>query len=112
MGTGFSFIRTRSAWQDMEYYRARRSAALKQDQANMDAINSAMMTAKQTQITTSSNLAANAALKRVQDTAKAKLAASTKELDRAQGLVEQTKASLVASTPAAPPSSSVVDTLA
>jgi beta-phosphoglucomutase-like phosphatase (HAD superfamily) len=112
-GVRFSFIRTRSAWQDIQYHRARRAAALKEDQANMDAVNAAMANALQNKISTSSNIAANAALKRIQAAAKAKNAETTKQLDNAQRLIDQTKASLAASsTTTTSSSSSVLDTVA
>ena len=110
---GIRWIRTRSAWQDMEYHRIRRAAAMKEDQANMDLINSAMSNALQNNITGASNNAANAALKRIQAAAKAKNAETIKALDKAQSLVDKTKASLAASsTTTVSSSSSVLDTVA
>jgi hypothetical protein len=107
-----NWLPARSAWNDMEYYRVRRAAMAQQDLANMDSVNSAMATAMQTNITGASNNAANAALKRIQAVAKAKNAATIKQLDNAERLITQTKASLAAATPATPPSTSVVDTIA
>ena len=107
----FGWVKQRSAYQDMEYHRARRAAFAKQDQANLDAMNNAMSTALQNKISQSANLSATAALKRVQDAAKAKVDETTKQLDAAQSLVDQTSKSL-SSTSDTSSSSSVLDTVA
>ncbi len=112
-GIHFNWLPQRSAWQDIEYHRALRAEAMKQDLANMDLINSAMSTALQNNITGATNNAANAALKRIQAATKAKSAETIKQLDNAQSLVDKTKASIAASsTTTTPTSSSVLDTVA
>jgi hypothetical protein len=68
----FNWLPMQPAWKEMEIRRARRAQMLRQDQANMDAMNTAMATALQNRITQLSNITANAALKRVQAAAKAK----------------------------------------
>jgi hypothetical protein len=83
----FGWVRTRSAWKEMEYQRARRAEFAKQDQANMDAVNNTMSTALQNKISGLANLAGEAALKRVQTAAKAKLDAATKQIDDTQKLL-------------------------
>lgn len=87
----FNWLPNRSAWQETEYRRIKRAAAMKEDQATMDTINSAMSTALQNKISGSSNIAANVALKRVQAAAKAKSAETTKQIDEAQKLINKTK---------------------
>jgi hypothetical protein len=67
----FGWVKQRSAWQDMEYHRQKRAEYAAQDKANLDAMNSAMSGALQNRISQSANLSAQAALKRVQDAAKA-----------------------------------------
>jgi hypothetical protein len=116
-GTGinnhFGWVKQRSAWQDIEYHRQKRAEYAAQDQANMDAMNTAMSTALQNKISQSSNLSANAALKRVQDAAKAKIDETTKQLDDAQSLVDQTsQAASANSTTTTSSTSSVLDTVA
>lgn len=83
----FGWVRTRSAWKEMEYQRARRAEFAKQDQANLDAMNNTMSSALQSKISGLANLAGEAALKRVQAAAKAKLDDTTKQIDAAQTLV-------------------------
>ncbi len=113
MGDGFVHMRwlsSRSAWQDMEYHRAKRAEAIAQDQANMDAVNSAMSSALQNKITISSNNAAKAALKRVQAATKAKSDQTTKQIDDTLKLIDKTKASAATTTTATTPT--VLDTTA
>ena len=98
----FNWLPMQSAWKEMEDRRARRAEYLKQDQANMDAMNTAFTNAFQNRISQSSNLFANAALKRVQAAAKAKSAEALKQIDEAQKLIEKTSTS----------SSSAIDTTA
>jgi hypothetical protein len=107
----FGWVKQRSAWQDMEYHRAKRAEFAAQDQANLDAMNTAMSTALQNKISQSSNLSANAALKRVQAAAKAKLDETTKQIDAAQSLVDQTSKTASATTTTTTTSSSVLDTV-
>jgi len=104
----FGWVKQRSAYQDMEYHRARRAEFARQDQANLESMNTAMSTAMQNRISKLADIAAQAALKRVQDAAKAKLAEATKQIDDAQSLIDKTAgASSTSST-----GSSGVDTTA
>jgi hypothetical protein len=106
----FGWVKQRSAYQDMVYHRARRAEFAKQDQANMDAINTSMSTALQNKISQSANITAQTVLKRVQDAAKAKLAEATKQIDDAQSLIDKT--STATTTTSTSSSSSVLDTVA
>jgi hypothetical protein len=107
----FGWVKQRSAYQDMVYHRARRAEFAKQDQANMDAMNTAMSSALQNKISQSANISANAALKRVQAAAKAKIDETTKQIDAAQSLVDRTSKTTTTSS-TANSSSSVLDTVA
>jgi hypothetical protein len=106
----FGWVKQRSAYQDMVYHRARRAEFAKQDQANLEAMNSAMSTAMQNRISKLADIAAQAALKRVQTATKAKLDEATKQIDAAQSLVDQTSKS--ASSTSSTGSTSVLDTVA
>lgn len=86
----FGWVKQRSAYQDMVYHRAKRAEYAAQDQANMDSINNSMLTALQNRISKSADISAQAALKRVQAAAKAKLEETTKQIDAAQSLVDKT----------------------
>jgi hypothetical protein len=107
----FNWLPMQPAWKEMEVRRARRAEHIRQDQANIDAMNSAMADALQNRITQSSNLFAKAALGRVQTAAKAKNDEVLKQIDDAQKLIDKT-------TPAEKPeivksaTSSVIDTVA
>jgi hypothetical protein len=107
----FGWVKRRSAYQDIEYHRAKRAEFAARDQANLDAMNTAMSTALQNKISQSANLSANAALKRVQDAAKAKIDETTKQIDAAQSLVDQTSKA-TSSTTTTTTTSSVLDTVA
>jgi hypothetical protein len=106
----FGWVKQRSAYQDMVYHRERRAAFAKQDQANLEAMNAAMSGALQNKISQASNLAANAALKRVQAAAKAKIEETNKQIDEAQKLIDKTKTTTATTTTSS--SSSVLDTVA
>jgi hypothetical protein len=106
----FGWVKQRSAYQDMVYHRARRAEFAKQDQANLEAMNNAMSTAMQNRISKLADIAAQAALKRVQAATKAKLDEATKQIDAAQSLVDQTSKS--ASSTSSTGSTSVLDTVA
>jgi hypothetical protein len=106
----FNWLPMQPAWKDMEIRRARRAQMLRQDQANMDAMNNAMATALQNRITQLSNITANAALKRVQAAGKAKATEMTKQIDDAQKLLEKTAPPKSDSTTSG--SSNVLDTVA
>jgi hypothetical protein len=106
----FHWINTRSAWQDMQYHRARRAEGLAQDQANMDAVNTAMSAALQNKISQSSNNAAQAALDRVKAATKAKLTSTTQQIDDAQQLIDTTQKNIPA--PSASGTANVLSTVA
>jgi hypothetical protein len=110
----FGWVKQRSAWQDMEYHRQKRAEYAAQDKANMDSMNNAMSTALQNKISQSANLSANAALKRVQAAAKAKINETTKQIDDAQSLVDQTAKTTgsTGTTTSSSSSSKVLDTTA
>ena len=96
MDVGFKRIKwfkSRSAYQDMQQHRERRAEFNKKQQAMMDAVNAAMSNAQQNKITGMTNLAAQAAQKRVQEMAKLKADELTKQIDDAKSLVEKTQAS-------------------
>jgi sensor histidine kinase regulating citrate/malate metabolism len=110
MDVGFrriSWVKTRSAWQDMQYHRKRRAAAIKRHTAMMDAINAAFSAAQQNKISGMANNAAQAALKRVQALGQTKLDEMTKKIESAQSLVDQTQSSM----PETSGSSTVLDTV-
>ena len=95
MNVGFKrikWLKNRSAYQDMQYHRQRRAEFTKKHQAMMDAVNLAMTNAQQNKITASSNLAAEAAVKRVREVALAKADEMTKRIDEAKALVDKTQA--------------------
>jgi regulator of protease activity HflC (stomatin/prohibitin superfamily) len=110
----FNWLPMQPAWKEMEVRRARRAQMLQQDQANLEAMNSAMATAQQNRITQSANISANAALKRVQAAAKAKADEMTKQIDDAQRLLDKTTSSSNAASSSSTSSgnSTVLDTVA
>jgi beta-phosphoglucomutase-like phosphatase (HAD superfamily) len=108
----FNWLPMQPAWKEMEYHRARRAQFAKQDQDNLDAMNTAMSNALQNRITQSSNLYATAALKRVQAVAKAKTDETLKQIDDAQKLLDRTKASTASSTSSTSETSTVLDKVA
>ena len=93
----FNWVKTRSAWQDMEYRRAKRAQFIKDDIARMEATNATFSNTFQNRISQSANIAAEAALKRVQTTAKAKLEENSKSLEDAIKLIDTTQKSVDAS---------------
>ena len=111
MNVGFKRIkwfRSKSAYQDMQQHRQRRAEFTKKHQAMMDAVNLAMTNAQQNKITGLSNLAAEAAVKRVREMAMAKADELTKRVDDAKSLVDKTKAGTGTSTG----TSNMLDTVA
>lgn len=108
----FGWVTQRSAYQDIEYHRQKRAEFAAQDQANMDAMNTAMSSALQNQISTSATNAAQQALDRVKAAAQAKIDANTKQIDDAQSLVDQTAKSVGTTTTTTSSTSSVLDTVA
>ncbi len=93
----FNWVKTRSAWQDMEYRRAKRAQFIKADLEQMDATNATFSNAMQNRISQSANIAAEATLKRVQATAKAKLEENSKQIEDAMSLIDTTQKSVDAS---------------
>lgn len=106
----FNWLPMQSAWNEMEARRARRAEFMKQDQANMDAMNSSFTDAFQNRISQSANLFANAALKRVQAAAKAKTNEALKQIDDVQKVIDQTAASSTSTSDSS--DTSTVDTTA
>jgi hypothetical protein len=90
----FTWVKTRSAWQDLEYNRARRAAALQDMQNKMTAVNSALSSALQNKISGIATLAGNAALKRVQDATKAKTDETLKQIDSTKATLDAATSSL------------------
>jgi hypothetical protein len=90
----FNWVKTRSAWQDMEYRRAKRAQFIKDDIARMEATNATFSNTFQNRISQSANIAAEAALKRVQTAAKAKLEESSKSIEDAINLIDTTQKSV------------------
>ena len=92
----FTWIKTRSAWQDLEYQRAKRATYLQNVRDTMSSVNSALSNALQSKVAGIANLAAKAALKRVQAETKAKsdatlaqIDATTKTLDTAKSNIDK-----------------------
>jgi hypothetical protein len=106
----FNWLPMQPAWKEMEIRRARRAQMIKQDQANIDAMNFALDTAMQNSISKSANIAADATLKRVQAAAKAKATEMTKQIDDAQKLLDKTTPAK--STEPPKPAATVLDTTA
>lgn len=90
----FTWVKTRSAWQELEYQRVRRAAYMKDMRARMDAVNSALMGAQQSKISGIATLAAEAALKRVQEATKAKTEQTINQIDETQTALDTVKTSL------------------
>jgi len=90
----FTWIKTRSAWQELEYQRIRRAVFVKDMRARMDAVNSALMGAQQSKISGIATLAAEAALKRVQEATKAKTDETIKQIDETQKSLATVKSSI------------------
>ena len=90
----FTWIKTRSAWQELEYQRIRRAVFVKDMRARMDAVNSALMGAQQSKISGIATLAAEAALKRVQEATKAKTDETIAQIDETQASLAAAKTSI------------------
>jgi hypothetical protein len=90
----FNWVKTRTAWQDMEYRRAKRAEFIKADIERMEATNATFSNAMQNRISQSANIAAEATLKRVQAAAKAKLEESSKSIEDAINLIDETQKSV------------------
>jgi len=85
---GIKWLNTRSAWQDMQYRRQRRSAAIKAHLDMMSGVTSALTSAQQNQISGFATNAVKAAAARIQADAKAKSAQITKQIDSAQSVLD------------------------
>jgi hypothetical protein len=90
----FNWVKTRTAWQDMEYRRAKRAEFIKADIDRMDATNATFSNAMQNRISQSANITAEATLKRVQALAKAKLEENSKSIEDAIKLIDTTQKSV------------------
>ena len=90
----FNWVPTRSAWQDMEHRRAKRAQFIKDDIARMEATNATFSDAFQNRISQSANIAGQAALKRVNAEAKAKLEENSKSIEEAIKLIDNTQKSV------------------
>ena len=90
----FTWLRKRSAWQELEYQRVRRAAFVQDMRARMDAVNSALMSAQHNKVSGIATLAANAALKRVQEATKAKTDETIKQIDETQASLAAAKTSI------------------
>ena len=93
----FNWVRTPTAWQQMERARAKRAQFIKDDIARMESTNATFSNAFQNRISQSANIAAEAALKRVNGEAKAKLLENAKQIEDAQALLDTTQKSVDAS---------------
>jgi hypothetical protein len=94
----FNWVKTRTAWQDMESRRAKRAQFIKADIERMEATNATFSNAMQNRISQSANITAEATLKRVQAAAKAKLEENSKQIEDAMKLIDTTQQSLAAPT--------------
>ena len=90
----FNWVKTRSAWQDMEYRRAKRAQFIKDDIARMEATNATFSNTMQNRISQSANITAEATLKLVQAVAKAKLEENSKSIEDAIKLIDETQKSV------------------
>ena len=90
----FNWVKTRSAWQDMEYRRAKRAEFIKADIQRMEETNATFSNAMQNRISQSATLTAEATLKRVQAAAKAKLEEHSNQIDDTIKLIDATQKSV------------------
>ena len=90
----FNWVKSRSAWQDMEYRRAKRAEFIKADIQRMEDTNATFSNAMQNRISQSATLTAEATLKRVQAAAKAKLEENSKSIEDAIKLIDDTQKSV------------------
>jgi len=90
----FTWIKTRSAYQELEYQRARRASFMKDARARLDSVNSALTATLQNKISGIATLAGNAALKRVQDATKAKTEETINQIDQTQASLAAAKSSI------------------
>jgi hypothetical protein len=89
----FNWLPQRSAWQQMQSWRAKRAAAVQKYLDNMDTVSTSMGNALQNNITQSATNAAQAALSRIQNSAKATSAKLTSQIDSAQSVIDQAQSS-------------------
>ena len=87
------WLNTPSAWQDIQYRRERRGAAIKQRLDLMNGAGTAIAGALQNNISGFASNAVQAAVARIQADAKAKSVEMTKQIDDAQRVLDATKAS-------------------
>jgi hypothetical protein len=69
----FRFQTQRTAWQDLQYYRAQRASMMQDAQASLDAVNAAFHAAQQNLIGGITTIAQQRAIDRVQAELQAKL---------------------------------------
>jgi hypothetical protein len=89
----FNWLPQPSAWQQMQSWRAKRAAAVQKDLDNMDMVSTSMGNALQNNITQSATNAAQVALSRIQNSAKATSANLTSQIDSAQSVIDQAQSS-------------------
>ena len=85
----------RTAWQDMQYYRAQRVQMAQDAQSLMDTASSAIQTALQNQVSGAANNAAQAALDRIHALAQATSTNVNKQISQAQSLLNASSGSSV-----------------
>jgi hypothetical protein len=108
----FNWLPQQSAWQQMQSWRAKRAAAVQKYLDNMDTVSTSMGNALQNNITQSATNAAQAALSRIQNSAKTTSAKLTSQIDSAQSVIDQAQGSsslLSSSTASTSTGSSVLD---
>jgi len=83
---GMNFGRT--AWQDIQYYRAQRAAIVSDAQSLMDTASSAIETALQNQVSGAANNTAQIALDRINALAQSTSNNVSSQIDQAQSLLD------------------------
>jgi hypothetical protein len=106
----FNWVPRRSAWQNLQERRARRSEAIQKRLDLMNSLGTSVSNALQNNITTAASNAGHAALKRVQQSAKDVSAKIQSQIDAAQSLIDQTSAPTSSSSSGS--NSSWIDTIA
>jgi hypothetical protein len=87
----FNWLPRPSAWQESESWRARRQAMVQETLDTSDTFTSLFATAASNQIQGSAKLAAQAAIKRIQTSTKAKLDQALLKLDASLGTTDKSK---------------------
>jgi hypothetical protein len=85
----------RSAWQEVNYYRAQRAAIVANAQALLDTASSSLFGALQNQASGAANNAAQVALDRINALAQATKTKVTSQIDQAQAVLNASKGSSV-----------------